>query len=221
MKNNIKKYMFVFVLAISLSFSNVLAISNNSYNVSNDYESRIDAIYSRNKNFTVIDQNENDVLNQFIKDNQINYNLKDYQAILQYQSNLNLTIVKSNVVVGNGIVPYASKTYNLTKEFTDTIKVSSVQSVDVTVQCYAVVRVNENNGVITSFSGPSLSIVSVTSGLLSQSSFYNASTDYKWKSSTHRGITFYYNYGVKIDNYEALGTATTIKTPMYKKTLSY
>ena len=88
------------------------------------------------------------------------------------------------------------------------------------VECYAVIRVNDATGVITSFFGPSISLTYFSpSGMAVRGNLDNVNTDYEWVSSAHRGMYFYYNYRAKLEMAENYGMKSTYYTPTYSKTI--
>ena len=82
------------------------------------------------------------------------------------------------------------------------------------MQCYAVIRVNDATGVITSFSGPSVSLIWSNVGMYCIVNPHNVSTSYSWGSSTHRSITFNYRYALSVQD-----DGQTYISPTYEKTI--
>lgn len=117
-----------------------------------------------------------------------------------------------------GIEPYASATYqrHTVGTFTDTVRGKKLMA-NVTLK--VTIRVNESTGVITSFSGPRVSLKDPAGGAAVSESLYDVSTSYTWGSSAHRSIDFTYKYGYERIEAGSYGMASTYRSPYYTQTI--
>ncbi len=115
----------------------------------------------------------------------VNASELDNKKIIEKEIILN---IDSNSI---DITPFASVTYQRhnVDTFVDTVKGKKLQA-NVTLK--VIIRVNESTGVITSFSGPSVSMYSPAGGGAVSEKLYDINTSYKWGSAAHRSIDFTY-----------------------------
>lgn len=210
----ISKIFVLFALAISISCTNVNAL--NKQNVPTIIIECIDGIYENNANYNIVDDYNNNIKDNFITNNDSKYKDQDYEAIYDYISNNQITFEIKN----NTIQPRESSTYNLTKVFVHTYQFNSGKKYTFGVECYAVVRVNENNGIITSYSGPSISLYQPSGGGGVSESLTSVSTK-KELGSTNRSIVFTYSYKYKVVESGSYGQSTTYETPLYTEKIKY
>lgn len=173
----------------------------------------IDGIYKYNEVYNINDEN---IKKKFIENNKLKYEKKDYYGIYDYIANNDIVFEKTGI----SIQTRASNTYNLTKVFVHTYQFTSEKKYTFAVECYAVVRVNENDGKITSYSGPSVSLYQPAGGGAVSESLSSVSTT-KSMGSTKRSIVFTYEYAYKRIEAGSYGQSNTYTTPIYKKTLKY
>lgn len=174
----------------------------------------VTALFEDDKSYDVIDLHEESVKKLFLEDNRNNYNTNNINSIYNYIMDNCLVLTHENTNYYR-----ASRTVNLTKNYVHTYRFDSVTSVTFEVECYATIRVNDNNGVITSFSGPSVSLTYTSGGLFTSSKLYDVNTSYSWGSSDHRSIDFNYRYGLEVVAKGSWGQATTYRTPSYTQTI--
>lgn len=173
-------------------------------------------LFEETKGYDIIDSDSNSVKERFLKENINDYNNKNIKSIYNKILENNFVLTYENET--NNLLR-ASRTVNLTKNFLHTYRFDSVTSVTFEVECYATIRVNDNTGEITSFSGPSVSLNYTSGGLFTSSKLYDVNTSYSWGSSAHRSINFNYKYGLEVVEKGSWGQATTYKTPTYTQTI--
>ena len=193
-----KKIVRIFIsltLSLSLLFiCDVNAMGNQS--VPSIIIECIDGIYNNNNiKYSILDEDEKNVEDIFKQENELRYKQKDYEGIYDYISNNEIVFEIKN----NDTLLRASKTYSLTKVFVHTYQFDSEKKFTFGVECYGVVRVNENNGVITSYSGPSVSLYQPSGGGAVSETLASVSTNVSM-GSTNRSIVFTYKYAYSVNN---------------------
>ena len=209
-----KKIIMVVMFSLSLLVSTIGSCYAFSEQVPDFVTKQIDCIYSSDFNYDIINNNGVSIKDNFIAENQVNYELGNYENIYNYIIDNELVLVMSKVTASR-----SSNTKNLTKIFTHSYRFSSEKAITFGVECYAVIRVNESTGVITSFSGPSVSMYSPAGGGAVSEKLYDINTSYKWGSASHRSIDFTYRYGYERVEAGSYGMATTYRTPYYTSTI--
>lgn len=136
--------------------------------------------------------------------------LQGISVCVFYNIDNELVLVMSKVTASR-----SSKTKNLTKVFNHSYCFNFEKAITFGIECYAVIRVDENTGVITSFSGPSVSLYLPAGGGAISEKLYDINTSYKWGSTAHRSIDFTYKYGYERVEAGSYGTSTTYRTPYY------
>lgn len=209
-----KSKKIIIFLSLSLSFiifniKSVVAVNNNVPDIVIDY---VINLYSNDKNYDIIDKNSISVKKMFLEENINNYKNGNYPDIYSYIKDNDLVLVGLNLT---NVSTRASTTKNLTKTFVHTVKFTPEKAVTFAVECYAIIRVNESTGVITSFSGPSITLKDPSGGGAVIEKLYDVSTSYSWGSSAHRSIDFTYKYGYERVEAGSYGTSATYKSPYY------
>lgn len=186
--------------------------------VSDKFKEVIDKVFDEDQEADVIDVDGNSVKANFISINLQHYTQKNYLQIQSYFEDNLLRVVCENESKPQ---PRASTSYNNSKlVFHSYVTPDYNYRIEFEAECYAVIRVNEATGVITSFSGPSMYLTYFSpSGGAVLGNLDSVNTDYEWVSSAHRGMYFYYNYRAKLEVAEMYGMKSTYYTPYYSKTI--
>ena len=206
---NIKK-ITIALLTIMLLIPCTMNNASAQESVSNRFIELIDGIFSNSLNYDVINTSGFRVKDNFIEENRKLYENLDYSSISENFMNNNLTISSIPDMPQTRV----SEAKSLTKNYYHSYRPSNFQKIEFEMQCYAVIRVNDATGVITSFSGPSVSLIWSNVGMYCIVNPHNVSTSYSWGSSTHRSITFNYRYALSVQD-----DGQTYISPTYEKTI--
>ncbi|MDF1496090.1 hypothetical protein [Caproiciproducens sp. CPB-2] len=188
--------------------------SENSYRISKKFTSVIEDYFKNQTAYTVLDETGNEISNAFYKDNIENYNSSDFAAIEKYISNKKISCLSKFTVTkeplnmsGSGLngemTPYAFERQYISKEDNYVAYANSSAYGTIGINCTATLSgsfiYNANTGIITGYSGPTLSFDYEPLNFDDTSSLNvspdNVSTSAKIPSSKY-SITFTANYDV-------------------------
>ncbi len=211
-----KKIIITFFMIVCLLSLNINVSSAMNDNVPEFIVEYVTNIFNNNEDYDVIDNKGESVKNSFVIENENYYRDKNFKAIYSQIADNELILVKSSI---STISTRASSTKNLTKTYNHTVRFTAEKAATFAVECYTTIRINESTGVITSFSGPRVSLKDPAGGAAVSESLYDVSTSYTWGSSAHRSIDFTYKYGYERIEAGSYGMASTYRSPYYTQTI--
>nr|WP_319489810.1 hypothetical protein [uncultured Caproiciproducens sp.] len=188
--------------------------SESSYYISKKFTSLIEDYFKNQTVYTVLDETGNEISNAFYKDNIENYHSSDFVSIKKYIVNKKIscfskfTVTKeplnmSDSSLSGDITPYAFERQYISKEDNYVAYANSSAYGTIGINCTATLSgsfiYNANTGVITGYSGPTLSFDYEPLNFDDTSSLNvspdNVSTSAKIASNKY-SITFTANYDV-------------------------
>lgn len=177
-------FALVFQFSMITSSANEFELEKINNEVSEEFRSITDKIFSGDETYDVLNNEEESVLKDFIEENREYYQTSAYDSIRQ--NFIDNKLRYRTYILEKEISTYASDTYvvNASDQFEFS---QSGFNVSYRVLLRGVVRVNGTTGVVTSYDNPSVSLTycSITGGRLT-----NVSTGAEWASSTHRSVIF-------------------------------
>lgn len=186
------------VLFISLMSNVVYANEYTSINSSEEKSDFIDIVndvFANNHSSDVLNEYNESVKLEFIKDNNENFTQHNYDKIEQYciDNDLSLTRKFKEIVLQplSNSIPRMSYTYNISNDKTRSFS-QNYFNVTYVTRISGSVHVNDSTGVITSYSGPYITLLSCT--LSGTNQLQNVSTSVSWGSSSHRSLTMTASY---------------------------
>ena len=203
------KRMIVVFLSVAfciLNCSPILAVEQK-----NKFEEWTVQIFNNNYEYDVINIDAQSVRNDFCNNNKINYENGDYETISNYFVDNRLSYSRNS----SKIELYATTSKPVYKDFLDQFTQNG-KTITVETRLESTLRVNENTGIIHSYSGPYLSLTYDNAGYAFTTNFVDASTN-AVLSSTGRTVTLSCSYRTQsVAAFQEGGVKLVYTSPVFK-----